>query len=102
MTTKNKQRTGIEWVGGLVSMPTYVTGEGEPYRPEALFWMSASGAVLPRGHRGVVERRSVQACADIGPRAGRFTREEERPQACQQNPEEEPLTPRLTGRTTSS
>jgi hypothetical protein len=28
--------------------PAYVTGEGEPYRPETLFWMSAEGAVL--GH----------------------------------------------------
>jgi hypothetical protein len=28
-----KKRTGIEWVGGLVSMPAYVTGEGDPYRP---------------------------------------------------------------------
>jgi len=43
-----KKRAGIEWVGGLVSMPAYVTGEGAPYRPEALFWMSAEGAVL--GH----------------------------------------------------
>jgi hypothetical protein len=43
-----KTRPGIEWVGGLVSMPAYVTGEGPPYRPEALFWMSAEGAVL--GH----------------------------------------------------
>lgn len=32
-----KKRTEIEWVGGIVSMPMYVTGEGEPYRPEALF-----------------------------------------------------------------
>jgi hypothetical protein len=24
---------------GLVSMPAYVTGEGEPYRPESLLWM---------------------------------------------------------------
>ena len=46
--TARKKRTGIEWVGGLVSMPAYVTGEGEPYRPEALFWMGAEGAVL--GH----------------------------------------------------
>jgi hypothetical protein len=45
MTAKQK-RTGVEWVGGLVSMPAYVTGEGEPYRPEALFWMSADGKVL--------------------------------------------------------
>jgi hypothetical protein len=29
-------------------MPAYVTGEGEPYRPETLFWMGAEGAVL--GH----------------------------------------------------
>jgi hypothetical protein len=41
-----KKRTGIEWVGGIVAMPAYVTGEGEPYRPETLFWMSAEGAVL--------------------------------------------------------
>lgn len=43
-----KKKSGIEWVGGLVSMPAYVTGEGEPYRPEMLVWMSAEGAVL--GH----------------------------------------------------
>lgn len=43
-----KKRTGIEWVGGLVSLPAYVTGEGDPYRPETLFWMGAQGAVL--GH----------------------------------------------------
>lgn len=41
-----KKRTGIEWVGGIVAMPAYVTGEGEPFRPEALFWISAEGAVL--------------------------------------------------------
>lgn len=43
-----KKGTGIEWVGGIVAMPAYVTGEGEPYRPETLFWMGAEGAVL--GH----------------------------------------------------
>src|SRR6186713_2880280 len=41
-----KKPTGIEWVGGLVSMPAYVTGEGEPYRPESLFWMGADGVVI--------------------------------------------------------
>jgi hypothetical protein len=46
--TANSKQTGVEWVGGLASMPAYVTGEGEPYRPEALFWMGAEGAVL--GH----------------------------------------------------
>lgn len=40
-----KKRTGVEWVGGLVSMPAYVTGEGEPYRPEALFWMCPDGVL---------------------------------------------------------
>lgn len=44
--TGSKKRTGIEWVGGLVSMPAYVTGEGEPYRPEMLVWMGGEGAVL--------------------------------------------------------
>lgn len=43
-----KKRTSVEWVGGIVVLPAYVTGEGEPYRPEALFWMSTEGAVL--GH----------------------------------------------------
>ncbi len=45
MTAKQKT-TGVEWVGGLILMPAYVTGEGEPYRPETLFWMGADGAVL--------------------------------------------------------
>lgn len=40
------KRTGVEWVGGLVSLPARVTGDGEPYRPETLFWMGAEGAVL--------------------------------------------------------
>ncbi len=44
--TAKKSKSGIEWVGGLVSMPAYVTGEGEPYRPEMLVWMSAEGAAL--------------------------------------------------------
>jgi hypothetical protein len=41
-----KQTTGIEWIGSTVEMPAYVTGEAEPYRPEALFWMGADGAIL--------------------------------------------------------
>jgi hypothetical protein len=44
----NNKRKKQEWIGSLVSMPAYVTGEGEPYRPEALFWMDAEGAV--QGH----------------------------------------------------
>src|SRR6185312_15641344 len=34
-----------EWVFGLVQVPAYATGEGEPYRPEALFWLDESGTV---------------------------------------------------------
>lgn len=41
-----KKTREIEWIGGTVSMPAYVTGEGEPYRPEAMFWMGADGAVI--------------------------------------------------------
>ena len=41
-----KKTSSIEWIGGMVSMPAYVTGEGEPYRPEALFWLGADGAIL--------------------------------------------------------
>lgn len=44
--TGPKKTSGIEWIGGTVAMPAYVTGEGEPYRPEALFWMGADGAIL--------------------------------------------------------
>lgn len=41
-----KKKHAIEWVGGLAAMPAYVTGEGEPYRPEFLLWMNAEGAVV--------------------------------------------------------
>lgn len=41
-----KQSAEVEWVGGVISMPAYVTGDGEPYRPEALVWLGAEGAVL--------------------------------------------------------
>jgi len=42
----SKKATDIEWIGGAVVMPAYVTGEGEPYRPEVLVWMGADGAIL--------------------------------------------------------
>ena len=41
-----QESTGIEWIGGSVLMPAYVTGDGEPYRPQALFWMGADGGIL--------------------------------------------------------
>ncbi len=59
-----KKRTRIEWVGGIVSMPAYVTGEGQPYRPETLFWMSAEGAVI--GHTSGKPGELVErACASL-------------------------------------
>jgi hypothetical protein len=42
----SKRHAVIEWTGGLVTLPGYVTGEGEPYRPEALLWVDAEGAVI--------------------------------------------------------
>ena len=39
------QTVESEWVGGLVQVPAYATGDGAPYRPEALFWLDASGTV---------------------------------------------------------
>ena len=36
----------LEWLGGIVSLAAYVTGEGEPYRPETLIWMGPDGAIL--------------------------------------------------------
>ena len=48
MSNAKKQRSEVEWLGGLGSIPSYVMGEGEPYRPETLFWMGPSGAIL--GH----------------------------------------------------
>jgi hypothetical protein len=43
---KNRKRNEIEWVGGTTLLPAYVTGEGEPYRPEALLWIGADGKIL--------------------------------------------------------
>ncbi len=43
---QKQNASGVEWVGGIASMPGYVTGEGHPYRPEMLVWMGAEGAVL--------------------------------------------------------
>jgi hypothetical protein len=33
-------------LGGIVAMPAYVTGEGEPYRAQMLLWMIPEGPVL--------------------------------------------------------
>lgn len=36
----------IEWVGGLLKIPAYITNDGQPYRPEVLFWLDEQGVVL--------------------------------------------------------
>ena len=46
LRSKGAKTRRVEWIGGILALPTYVTGEGEPYRPEALLWMSEEGAVL--------------------------------------------------------
>ena len=43
-----QDQSAVEWMGGLALLPAWVTGEGEPYRPEALIWIDANGCVL--GH----------------------------------------------------
>ncbi len=44
--TAPRKTIGIEWVGGIVAIPAFVTGDDVPYRPEALIWMGADGAIL--------------------------------------------------------
>ena len=55
-----QDQPAVEWTGGLTSLPAWVTGEGEPYRPEALIWIGADGTVL--GHE-------VGAPGDVADRA---------------------------------
>lgn len=39
-------RADIDWVGGIISLPGRVTGEGEPYRPELLLWLTADRLIV--------------------------------------------------------
>ena len=43
MATKKRPKAAIEWVTGIISLPGYVTGEGEPYRPDVLIWIEQNG-----------------------------------------------------------
>jgi len=47
-------------------MPAYVMGEGDPYRPETLFWMSAEGAILGHamGKPGTMIAAAAQSLRD--------------------------------------
>lgn len=46
MASKKRGNAAIEWVTGFISVPGYVTGEGEPYRPEVLVWIDENGLVI--------------------------------------------------------
>lgn len=35
-----------EWIALRFPMPAYVTGEGEPYRPEVSMWLSSDGGIV--------------------------------------------------------
>ncbi len=43
-----KGNTGIEWIGGMATLPSYVADEdaAASYRPEVLCWMGSDGMVL--------------------------------------------------------
>lgn len=65
----------IEWIGGVMPMPAYVTGEGAPYRPDVLCWMGADGVILgssvvPPGRFSATASISLQQAMDA-PMAGR-------------------------------
>jgi hypothetical protein len=46
MASKKRAKAAIEWVTGIVPLPSYVTGEGEPYRPEAVLWIDQNGLIV--------------------------------------------------------
>ncbi len=66
-----------EWIGGIVSGPGMVMGEGPPFEPESLFWMSAGGMILgsATGRPGEALRDAGQSLSDtmkkplVGPRS---------------------------------
>lgn len=61
-----KKRKGVEWVGGLVRLPAFVTDEGEPFQPEALVWLDADGMVVGQamGRPGDMIGQACQSLRD--------------------------------------
>jgi hypothetical protein len=56
-----------DWVGGIAAMPAYVTGEGEPYRPEMLLWLDKGDGLLVVGsHLGKPGDMLGRACDSLG------------------------------------
>lgn len=43
--TASSPATPREWIGGLASLPTHVTGDGETFRPDLLLWLGGDGLV---------------------------------------------------------
>lgn len=61
MAGRRKVRA-VEWIAGIAPMAAYVTGEGEPHRPEMLLWVSAEGVVLgcDVGRPGTMVKRAAE------------------------------------------
>ena len=51
-----------EWVGGYFAMPAYVTGEGEPYRPQSLIWLIPPDGLI----EGVAAMREEEIAEKAG------------------------------------
>lgn len=45
-TKKGAKKAAVDWVGGIVSLPSHVTGEGETYQPELLLWITSEGQIV--------------------------------------------------------
>lgn len=43
---KARRTAAVEWVGGRFAAPGWVTGEGEPYRPEIVVWIDVTEDAL--------------------------------------------------------
>ncbi len=43
---KARREADVEWVGGRFAAPAFVTGEGEPFRPETLVWLDIGNELV--------------------------------------------------------
>ena len=64
-----------EWVGGITVLPSWVYGEGEPYRPEALLWIEIAtglivGMEMVKPGEALIEARCSFERASQAPHAG--------------------------------
>ena len=64
MAVKKIKRKGVEWVGGLITMPALVIEGEESFCPEGLFWLDSEGAAI--GHALVKPGEvMLQACQSL-------------------------------------